>query len=687
MHNQAQPFRLRTLARLLAAALLLAAPLQMPAFVAGAQGNGVLYVDSAAAPGGDGASWATAFDSLQAALSAAGSGSQVWLAAGIYRPSAEAAPGDRRSVTFAIAPGVSVYGGFAPALGLEAWEERDPTGFPAVLTGDLDGDDVDPDGDGIVASWHDQRGENAYHVLYLDGTGGAPLGRDTVLDGLVITAGRADGASGWGQGGGIYCAAAWGECSPTLSNLLVAGNQAVSGGGIYNDGGGGVSSPVLHGVLLRGNYAAHDGGGMLNNGILGGDSSPLLVDVTFEANEAGYGGGGLLNYGYQGNSSPTLLNASFYGNRAGRWGGGMMNIAHYGGTSNVTLVNGVFAGNQAAWDGGGMRSDVFGGNSTHTVVNATFVANYAQRGGGLSSENVQGSHHLALVNSLLWGNGAAVGGAQAHNGGAAVVIRHSDIEGSGGSAAWKADLGTDGGGNLDLPPDLLREPDPGDGDWATTVDNDYGDLRLGPSSQARDAGDNAALPPDEHDLDGDGNTAEALPIDRDGNPRMVAAGPGQPPLVDMGAYEAAANVAGPQADLSLEATASGSTISAGETHAYRFTVLNRGPDGASQVILVTNLSPASGFHSASPGCRATGGEVTCGPAALPAGMDITYQVTVTVSVHGFGPLVNTARVSAAELDPNPQDNEVTLTTRVGAAQFLAYLPFLAAPPQSWRGRP
>jgi uncharacterized repeat protein (TIGR01451 family) len=679
MRNLGLPLHPLALARLLAVALLLAVPLQLLAFVAGAQGNGILYVDGAAGPGGDGSSWATAFHSLQDALAVAAPGDQVWLGAGIYRPLAETAAGDPRSATFYIASGVSLYGGFAPALGIDTWDARDPATHRAVLSGDLGGDDVDRDGDGIIDSWHDQRGDNAYHVLYLDGAGGGPLGRDTVLDGLVVTAGHAGGPSAGGQGGGIYCAGAGGECSPTLSNLLLAGNQAITGGGIYNDGGGGVSSPLLRGVSLRRNHAAHDGGGMFNNGILSGDSSPLLIDVTFEANVAGYGGGGLLNYGYQGHSSPTLLNVSFYGNRAGTWGGGILSCAHYGGTSNVTLVNGVFAGNQAVWGGGGMHNSVYGGSSTHTVVNATFAANQAERGGGLYSENELGRHSLTLANSILWGNTAAVAGAQAHNVGAAVTISHSNLQGSGGSAAWNTSLGTDGGGNLDLPPIFVREPDPGDGDWITTADNDYGDLRLDPASGLVDAGDNGALPADEHDLDGDGNRAEALPIDRAGNPRLTAASPGQPAVVDMGAYEAAALVSDPEADLSLSAFASRSSVFAGETLVYHFAISNHGPDDASQVILVANLSPAASFQSASPGCLAAGDEVTCVLASLAAGTGITYQVTVNVAAGVAGALVHTARCSAAELDPNPEDNEVTVATQLGAARFLAYLPLVTAP--------
>ncbi len=676
MHNQALPFRSTPLRRLLAVALLLTVAVQIPVTIVASQVPGVLYVDAAAPPGGDGTSWATAFNSLQDALAVAQTGSRVWLAAGVYRPSAETCCNDPRSATFVVAPGVSLYGGFAPRAGLNTWEERDPIGHPAVLSGDLGGDDVDPNGDGVIDSWQDVQRGNAYHVLYLDGTTGPPLGPETVLDGLIVTAGMADGAP-FPNGGGIYCdGQAGGECSPTLSNLVVAGNRAEDGAGILNNAYSGASSPILRHVTLRGNYASGDGGGMMNMANFG-TSSPLLVDVTFEANEAAFYGGGLMNDGYQGTSSPTLLNASFYANRAGSAGGAIMSRGIYGGTSSTTLVNGVFAGNQAVSAGGGIYNEGFGGlGNAHTIINATFTANSAEHGGGVYNNGEQGTLHLSLVNAVLWGNTAAAAGGQLANQSATVVIAHSDIQGSGGSAAWDPALGTDGGGNLDAPPGFVREPDPGDGDWATPAGNDYGDLHVHFSSPIVDAGDNAALPADEHDLDEDGDTAEPLPIDRDGHPRIVARSVLQPAVVDMGAYEASS----PLADLSLAATVSPEQVTAGTTLVYSFRITNHGPDDAGQVTLVDSLSPASTFEAASPGCLLAGAEVTCGPAALPAGMDITYQVTVTLGADVPASLVNTARVSGAELDPSPGDNEVTLTTEIAAARFLCYLPALASLP-------
>ena len=60
------------------------------------------------------------------------------------------------------------------------------------------------------------------------------------------------------------------------------------------------------------------------------------------------------------------------------------------------------------------------------------------------------------------------------------------------------------------------------GNW--TYD-DLGDLRLRPGSPCIDDANNAAVPPDINDLDGDENTSEPIPVDLDENPPMVLQSP------------------------------------------------------------------------------------------------------------------------------------------------------------------
>ena len=89
-----------------------------------------IFVDDSAPPGGDGASWATAFDDLHAGLAAAAQRRddgcrqapiEVWVAEGVYRPAPAGGP---RGVAFEMGGGIALYGGFA---GNETCRfERDP---------------------------------------------------------------------------------------------------------------------------------------------------------------------------------------------------------------------------------------------------------------------------------------------------------------------------------------------------------------------------------------------------------------------------------------------------------------------------------------------------------------------------------------------------------------------------------
>ena len=78
----------------------------------------------------------------------------------------------------------------------------------------------------------------------------------------------------------------------------------------------------------------------------------------------------------------------------------------------------------------------------------------------------------------------------------------------------------------------MLAPDPGDGYWATSADNDYGDLGLRPGSRAIDAGDTAGVLGDTLDLDGDHNVAETPAFDLAGSLCI------RHDTADMGTYEA-----------------------------------------------------------------------------------------------------------------------------------------------------
>ncbi len=354
---------------------------------------GTCRVTVAGVPSNDGSAWSVPI-SLQAALATSGC-TEIWVAAGVYKP----APAGNPGISFNVHPGVAVYGGFAGTETLRT--DRDIAGNPTVLSGDIDGDDnVDANGvDVTVDTAHN--GGNSSRVVTMDGTAGIAVHADTVLDGFFITA--ANNASG--PGGGFYCNGNGGgnECSPTVSNVTFSGNSAQYGGAMFNGGAGsgGTSSPTLSNITFSGNTATGDGGAMYNNGSFG-TSNPVLGNVTFSGNSAVGDGGAMVNSGYTGTSEPSLSNVTFSGNftTVGSLcgGGALYNFFSFPSLKNVIL-----------W-------------GDTSAVNATY-------------------NEICNANSGPPSTGTP-------------SFTNTVFQGSGGSSAWDNNRGTDLGGNLDADPKL-----------------------------------------------------------------------------------------------------------------------------------------------------------------------------------------------------------------------------------------
>lgn len=299
---------------------------------------------------GNGSNWTDQVMALQAALVDPDC-TEIWVKAGVYTP------GSARTDTFTIGPGVAVYGGFAG--GEAARYQRDLRANHSVLSGDIDYNDRDTDGNHIDETWRDivasnSAASNSYHVVTMDGATGAPITDSTVLDGFTITGGDADKSSALTNGGGLFCNGhdPGQACSPTLANLTFSGNEAAQyGGAMYCDGTSlGNCNPTVTGVTFSGNRA-NFGGALFSDSRYSGTSSPRLTNVTFSANAASDDGGAMTNDGANnGNSRPTLTNVTFSGNDAA-FGGAIANIAHNGGTCAATLHNVIL------WDGKGTGTD------------------------------------------------------------------------------------------------------------------------------------------------------------------------------------------------------------------------------------------------------------------------------------------------------------------------------------------
>ncbi len=243
-------------------------------------GNGYLdacepvhYVNASASGSGTGWTWDDAYTDLQDALAAATPGSEIWVAAGTYRP--DRGTGDP-TATFPLKNGVTLYGGFAGGeLSLEA---RDLAANPTILSGDFGT-------------------ENSYHVVYAEG-----IQQTAVLDGLVITGGRADGAAGvHNAGAGVRIV----DSSVALRNCVVRGNTANgNGGGIQSMSG---SVLTLVNCVVSGNAAGNRGAGIQSY-----QTTLTATNCTIVNNESGAEGGG----SFSNESTVTLTNCIFWGNTA-----------------------------------------------------------------------------------------------------------------------------------------------------------------------------------------------------------------------------------------------------------------------------------------------------------------------------------------------------------------------------------
>jgi len=392
----------------------------------------------------------------------------------------------------------------------------------------------------------------------------------------------------YGPGGGMFCME---NSNPTLTNCTFIGNTAGSGGGMYiefgqpsitncifsnnacPDGfGGGIC--VVDGILslqdceFVGNVGGI-GGGVYNQPQYG--SFHEVHGCTFENNQAvneNYGHGGGLNHG---RGYLNISNSVFINNTASGGGGGISEFASNGmlvrscefsgniaqggggidtgGIGGCTVISSTFNGNHSISYGGGVQSSspslymincrltnniadwqggailvlyadqqpamfvncIMDNNTTHAgatvsihgtlateFINTTIIGN---SGPGIFVQGWEGQY-VNVHNSVVWGNEPI---SISIDGKIEVDVRYSDIEG-----------GWTGEGNINADPQILFK---------------NGSVEINASSPCIDSGNDAMLPNDVVDLDGDGDLLELLPIDFLSDLRIGGM------QVDMGAIE------------------------------------------------------------------------------------------------------------------------------------------------------
>ncbi len=549
----------------------------------------VIFVNAGAPGGGDGTTWATAFDDLQDALAAASPGDQIWIADGVYLP--DNGTGNP-ALSFQVGADVSLYGGFAG--GETDLSQRDPVANPAILSGDLLGNDQP----GFV-----NYADNSNNVVRITGLAASVA---VTLDGLIVRGGNATGGFPLNQGGGLHFDATSTTTQLTIANCTFRENTSAGAGAgarlrhgtvlvtgstfeeNFSNDDAGALSVVITAVTItdcifqeneasqRGgavslsveffpvaitnsqfldNTAAFSGGGLFTS--ITSSHVLLIEDCTFAGNAVttnfeGQGGGlsvdnrplQLLRSQFIGNtamrdgggaylqieSGSAIINCDFRGNESLTMNGGGLELIPDS-TNPPVIVNNLFVGNAAALQGGGLRIPTSGGGMGRAIRNCTFAANSAgTTAGGLLTSHAGDT----ISNCILWANTDSTGSGQSAQlviAAASGAVNYCCVQG------WTGSLGGTGNhGNNPLFVDL-------DGaDNVAGTDDD--DLQVGAGSPCIDVGDNTAVSADVLDLDGDANTTEPVPFDLEGDARFLDlpaapdGGNGTPPIVDMGVYEA-----------------------------------------------------------------------------------------------------------------------------------------------------
>ncbi|MEO0473490.1 MAG: T9SS type A sorting domain-containing protein, partial [Bacteroidota bacterium] len=471
--------------------------------------------------------------------------------------------GDPREVSFQIPSGVSLYGGFVG--GEMNLADRDFTTNLTILSGDIGGDDTDLDGNNIAETTADLVGANAYHVIYTqsvsastrldgfivtagqadvpgfnnNGNGGGWLNDDNPgadLSSPQIHNCRFEGNFANSNGGGLYMGSfTAGTYAPNILDCMFSGNEAVRrGGAMYMLGD---AATVEDCSFFNNEVTAFD---PMMNTLPGSGGAIMMVAsngtytaCTFEGNsatgnatgayEGGGGGAVYINMSTSptdnlGASHPEFYNCRFIANSVGgngdAWGGAVAHLCD-GGNLSVTYAGCEFRDNTATDDGGAVATFartigpplVLPPIMEPSFLNCTFHNNQAgENGGALYFEgfvfNMVEMMTAQTTNCILYGNTAGISDPEVTDGGNS-TFSHSLIQGSGGSMAWDASFGNDGGNNIDADP-MFTNPM-------------GGDLTLMAGSPAIDAGDDAAVP-------------IALTEDLNGASRIQG-------TVDMGVYE------------------------------------------------------------------------------------------------------------------------------------------------------
>jgi len=498
----------------------------------------------------DGSTWARACKKLRDAIAASCNGDELWVAQGTYYPdecTSATCTDNNRSETFTISnPAVALYGGFA---GNEtARNERDWNLYETILSGDIDND-------GLLDV------ENIYHVVTYSTPGAA-----SVLDGVTITMGYADGIAQNNQGSAVHIRDA-NKClagGPILRNCRIRSNYAFDHAAVNDHG----LATLIDQCYFEDNDTAFSGKG---GALLIQAGATIVTDTVFYDNTSGEGGGAVwvehdtdstCNPGGVNQSCPKFERCEFRNNSLNGYYGGAIYIIDAGrpgvdyadDSKRVQFIACTFSGNRILPGGGGAASALSAKNSYVKVERCRVINNEgAGNYGAFSFLNSDSK----VFDSLFFNNGSysptissIVGALYFEGPGTALVqgctIAHNRNRSSGSailsevagqtttiknSIVWGNDAPQIRGATTFVTYSDIEGGHPGTGnidDNPLFVNSGTGDYRPAGGSPCIDAGN---------------NSASLSSADLDGGPRLFDdpatsdTGAGTPPIVDIGAYE------------------------------------------------------------------------------------------------------------------------------------------------------
>lgn len=324
----------------------------------------IIYVDINATGANNGTSWTDAYTDLQTALSVAFINDDIWVANGIYKPTATTS----RTISFVMKNGVDIYGGFA---GTETdVNQRNISANPTTLSGDIGapGDNTD----------------NTYKVVKVQN-----FTSTFVFDGFRVSDGY--DASSNGKGAGIYIASNSSQLL-TFRNTIVYNNYAYhSGGGLIID----LSNTAFYNCEFLYNSTYNYGGGAIFADNVS-NVTIKLYDCKFIGNSAR--DGAVINF----DGTELIMERNLITNNSASTGS-LINVDYD--VTNFEINNSLIIGNQIDAELGSLIDSYTSDPNSSSLTNVTICHNKNTSGLGPYHEAIyQTNSAMVITNCIIYGN-------------------------------------------------------------------------------------------------------------------------------------------------------------------------------------------------------------------------------------------------------------------------------------------